>query len=626
MLIPVKEYRTSGGVYTLPDAVTLASPRRADDLPLAQLARALRALGRRSQRQLNAVAPAAVRMLRTATGAAEGYRIEITPRGVAVSSHTDAGAYYALQTLRALVVATRGRLRCGVINDAPDFARRGVYLDCARGKVPALHTLLALVERLAHWKINELQLYIENVFAFTRHPAIGRGFSPFTAHDIVALDEQCARHHVRLVPSLASFGHLETVLALPRYRALGELPGTLDKPGGTTLCPGDPGSLRLLEELYEEFLPLFTAREFNVCCDETWELGKGRSKARAARVGVGRVYLDFLLKIHRLCQRHGMRMNAWADIVLEHPELLSGVPRDVVMLNWEYGAHGARIPRTKEIVRAGLPCVVCPGTSGWNSHGTRLDNAMQNVAAFAAVGRTCRVEGLLNTDWGDGGHRNTLGVSMHGFAHGAAHAWHGRGVDDATFTERYCAQSFAGCDARALANAIRALGGVQSSLGCASGKGCAPYHMLVEPLDPRRDIYRGINPRSPVRVPRAWQGSHAACATERELAAVVELLGTQTFWPAAPAGLAAFERQTLADYAIAARMDALAARRGLAIRALRAGQSIPAQQWRALADDTRAVARDFARAWLARNRPSRLRDNLLLLQRAEAECRCQARN
>ena len=33
-----------------------------------------------------------------------------------------------------------------------------------------------------------------------------------------------------------------------------------------------------MAELYEEFVPLFEAADFNVCGDETWDLGKGRSK------------------------------------------------------------------------------------------------------------------------------------------------------------------------------------------------------------------------------------------------------------------------------------------------------------------------------------------------------------
>ena len=474
------------------------------------------------------------------------------------------------------------------------------------------------MERLARWKINELQLYIENVFAFKRHPAIWRGFSPLTTEEIVALQEHCTRHHVRLVPSLSSFGHLETVLGLPQYRQMAELPGTLGKPGGTTLCPGDRRSIKFIEELYEEFVPLFTAKDFNVCCDETWELGRGRSKARAARVGVGRLYLEFLLKIHRLCGRFGKRMNAWADIVLDHPELLREIPRDVVMLNWEYNAKGARIPRTKEIARAGLPFMVCSGTSSWCSHGTRLDNAIANVANFAAEGRRQGAEGLLNTDWGDLGHRNTLGVSLHGYAHGAAHAWYGAGVDDRGFTDAFCFHVFRQQDTR-LAAAVRLVGNSHNTIGSRNGKGADPYHMLVEPFQPGVDGYRGIDPRSPVFFPPDWRHSRIDAATPAGLRAVIEQLSARNLWPAPVAGLDAFERLTLEEYALAARMDVLAARRGLIGQAVRAGASVSATEAARVAVGLREMAREFERLWLARSKPSRLRDNLTLIQRAARE-------
>ncbi len=108
-------------------------------------------------------------------------------------------------------------------------------------------------------------------------------------------------HFINFVPSLTSFGHFEKILMLPEYQHLGEMPGFRGHPGGSTLCPGDPGSIKLLEDMYDDFLPLFDAEDFNACGDEPWELGKGRSKARAKRIGLGRVYLDFLLKIHKLC-------------------------------------------------------------------------------------------------------------------------------------------------------------------------------------------------------------------------------------------------------------------------------------------------------------------------------------
>jgi len=213
---------------------------------------------------------------------------------------------------------------------------------------------------------------------------------------------------------------MEKILALPKYRHLGELPGYNGHPGGTTLYPSDPGSIKLISRMYKEFLPLFQAEDFNICGDEPWELGKGRSKRQAKKLGVGKVYLNFILKIHKLCQKYGKRMNMWADIVLTHPEIIPAIPKDIVMLNWDYYPEGKWMRRTNEIVDAGLSVVCCPGTHGWQSHGSRMKHAINNVARFSRIARKYAAEGLLNTDWGDFGHRNTLGVSLHGFAHGAA--------------------------------------------------------------------------------------------------------------------------------------------------------------------------------------------------------------
>jgi len=611
LLIPVRSFRRTRGTFALPDKAVLTTPRSVDALPLKQLAADLRRSGTRSRVICGAAGPATIRLRRDPKVAGrDAYRVDITRDGIDVAASADPGAYYAVQTLRELLRIHGRKLPLGTIADRPDFPRRGVYLDCSRGKVPTLDTLKTLVERLAAWKINEFQVYVENVFTFAKHPAIGRGYSPFTPAEMIDLQDHCRSHHIALVGSLASFGHMERILCLPEYSRLGEMAGFRDLPGGTTLCPGDPGSVRLMEDLYDEFLPLHEAEDFNVCCDETWELGKGRSRRRAGRVGVGRVYLDFLLKLHRLCEKHGKRMNAWADIVLEHPELLGELPQDIVMLNWEYGATGRRIPRTREITDAGLPCVVCPGTSGWQSHGTRMTNAIGNVAGFAAEGRRRRVEGLLNTDWGDGGHRNFLGVSLHGYAHGTAHAWNGRAVDDAKFTRAFCFHAFGRRDG-GLARAIRTLGDTYLRT---PGK---LYHGLVESLTGDREFRRSISIGSPVR----WlHGSAIDDMQPAGLRKIVSALADLRF-DGGGEKLHRFEALALRELAASARMDALAARRALTAKDIRAGKTPATSVLRGLANETRRVAGEFEKLWLARNRPSRLKDNLTLFRKAEQQCR-----
>ena len=216
-LIPVRKYIECHGVFCWPHVPVLASAATADVLPFKQLASdTVKLLGIKMQIKLNGYGPATVRVVRDRKRQRdEGYRINITPDEIKISARTDSGAYYAIQTLRELITAKGLKLRCCRIEDWPDFGRRGVYLDCSRGKVPKLQTLKQLVERLARWKINELQLYIENVFTFRRHPLIGKGYSPFTPEEILELQDYCQLHHVKLVGSMASFGHTEKILMLP---------------------------------------------------------------------------------------------------------------------------------------------------------------------------------------------------------------------------------------------------------------------------------------------------------------------------------------------------------------------------------------------------------------------------
>jgi hypothetical protein len=603
LVVPVKKIGLRKGFFRWPARPAFACSNMADAIGLKQLIRDL------SKHHINAnitsdsSRQATLRIYRyKKITNSEAYRLTITQTGLEIHAKTDAGAYYALQTLREMTAIYGKVLPLCKIEDEPDFRRRGVYLDCSRGKVPKLNTLKELVKWLSHWKINEIQLYVENVFTFKKHPEIGKGYSPFTPEEILSLQEHCKKFHIRLVGSLSSFGHFEKILSLPKYRHLGEKPGFRGFPGGTTLCPTNPDTIKLVAELYSEFVPLFEAEDFNVCCDETWELGKGRSEKKAIRIGVGQVYLDFLLKIHRLCEKHGKRMNAWADIILNHPELLGKLPRDIALLNWEYEQNGANIARTREIANPGLPLMVCPGTSGWLTHGTRLPNSMGNVTNFAAAGRKYHAEGLLNTDWGDQGHRNFLGVSLHSFAHGAANAWNGKAVDNTIFTENFCYNAFGQQDNR-MAKAIGLLGSTYITCGRTSPNKSLLFQSFFEPMLQDKTI----------------ECSAIDLMSKEGLRQITAELSDDTLWPADIKTTGNFEQLALRELKLASRMDYLASRRALVAKALRSGQNVKNSELRQLRKQMHDIGTVFKELWLARNKVSRLNDNMRLFNLAEDE-------
>ena len=601
MVVPVRECTDLPGTMRLSDTVTLGSMLGEDALALAQLRDDLTALELEARVQMGAEAATVFVRRDRALDHPEGYRVDIREDGIQVVSATAAGAYYALQTLRDLVRIHGRDIPCCRIEDKPTIPRRAVYHDCARGKVPTVETVNQLMEWLAHWKINEFQLYIENTFQFSQHPAIGEGFSPYSPDDILAMQEHAKKHHISFVPSLTSFGHFERILMLPEYRDLAEMPGARGMPGGTTLCPDDPRSIELVEDMYEDFLPLFEVEDFNVCLDEPWELGRGRSKDRVERDGLGQVYLDFVLKIRDLCHRHGKRMNMWGDIVMKHPEVLPDLPRDIVVLNWDYWIHGQRISRTHELRDLDLPFVCCPGTNSWNSHGSRLEAALTNVSMFAEAAKENNAEGLMNTDWGNVGHRHFLASSLCSFAHGAAHGWCTEEVDDDRHVERFCDLVFGDPDEE-LAGVVRLLG--EYPLGVDH-----PYLALLEdmvepgkPLTPAPEIFGGFRIKKNLDMDGV-EASEEEIAERREAVAAIQ-------WPKPRRKLSPFEELAMDEYAMAARMEALGCRHMELSRRVRAGESVAPTDLREYAEKLEERAAQFEELWLARNRPSRLADNL----------------
>ena len=367
----------------------------------------------------------------------QGYRLQALPGGVTLTGFGEAGLFHGAATLAQWARLHRRPADLGEasvevpaarIIDWPDFASRGVMLDISRDKVPTMDTLMELVDLLASLKINQLQLYMEHTFAYTGHETVWREASPLTGQQVRMLDFRCRERGVELVPNQNSLGHFHRWLKHEPYRRLAECPEGIEHPfcrerEPFSLCPVDPGALKLLEDLYDQLLPNFHSPLFNVGLDETMDVGTGRSAAACEERGTVEVYLEYLIQVHELARRRGRRMQFWGDIILKRPDLIERLPDDVIALEWGYEASHPFEKHTPHFARSGLDFYVCPGTSSWNSLGGRVDNALKNLARAAAVGHEQGAAGYLITDWGDFGHLQPLPVSYPGILAGAGFCW-----------------------------------------------------------------------------------------------------------------------------------------------------------------------------------------------------------
>jgi hexosaminidase len=365
----------------------------------------------------------------------QAYVLAVQRGRIVLYADAPPGLFYAVQTLRQLVRLQGDHIPALTIRDWPSLGARGLMLDISRRKVPTLATLKHLVDELSHYKLNVLQLYTEHTFQFPSHPRIGAGCGSLSSEDILELDAHCRQRHAELMPNLQSFGHARNILLLSEYRHLAETELLW------TLSPGVEETYTLLDELYGDMLPSFSSPTLNVDCDETYDLGQGASQALVEQAGgapegVGRVYLQHVLRVRELAARRGKRIQIWADMLLEHPELIAELPGDVTLLAWCYDPRES-YPEVSQLAGAGAGMWICPGTGSWNSLFPRVGGARTNIRNLVRDGLAAGAVGMLNTDWGDFGHYQPMGLSWHGYLFGAAQGWSGGTTDDGAFDEAF---------------------------------------------------------------------------------------------------------------------------------------------------------------------------------------------
>ena len=370
--------------------------------------------------------------------AADHYRLTVAPAGVTLAAGGDEALCNGVQTLCQLVQNHGAALPAQQILDWPDMANRGYYFDCSRGRVTTLAYLKTVADRLCRYKVNQWQLYIEHTYLFRDLSEAWRDDTPLTAQEILELDDYCAARHIELVPSLSTFGHMYKILSTKTCCDLCELEDSEKIPfsysyagAHHTLNASDPDSLAFVKKLIDEYRPLFRTNKFNICDDETFDLGKGRSKELADREGEQALYVRHVRALCEYIVAQGGIPQFWGDIMWRFPESCRELPKETICLNWGYLPE-QRENEIRDIAASGITQYACPGCCGWNRWMPLQLYAYKNNRIMGRHARKYHAVGILNTDWGDYGHINDPRLTVPGMLYGAAFAWN---ADEVPFDE-----------------------------------------------------------------------------------------------------------------------------------------------------------------------------------------------
>lgn len=320
----------------------------------------------------------------------EGYRLDVTPKGVEVRASRFPGFFYAVQSLRQMLPAAvygtepapgeEWVLPCVSIEDAPRFAYRGMHLDVARHffsveevkrylDVMSIHKLNRFHWHLtdgAGWRI-EIKKYpaLTDIAAWRPYPdwegwnfggkrychrddpAAAGGY--YTQDDIREVVEYARALHIEVIPEIEMPGHSEEVLAVYPELSCSGKPYT-----DSDFCIGNEQTFEFLESVLSEVIGLFPSEYIHIGGDEASKQGWRTCPECAARMrreglqDVDELQSYLVHRIGTFLAAKGRRLLGWDEI------LQGGLAPGATVMSWR-GTEGGIAA-----ARAGHRAVMAP--------------------------------------------------------------------------------------------------------------------------------------------------------------------------------------------------------------------------------------------------------------------------
>lgn len=232
-----------------------------------------------------------------ATEQAEGYQLVIHDEQIALSGNDNAGAFYAVQSLLALlpVEGERTVLPNLTIKDWPRFSWRGLHYDMARN-FHGKEVTLRMIDQLARYKLNKLHLHLtedegwrieipglpeltqigaKRCFDLSERSCLltqlgtgpfpsGNGNGYYSTADFIEILKYAAVRHIEIIPEIDMPGHARAAVKAMQARYL-----TLKEQGkeaeATQYLLSDP-----LDQSNYITVQNYTDNSINVCLPSTY--------------------------------------------------------------------------------------------------------------------------------------------------------------------------------------------------------------------------------------------------------------------------------------------------------------------------------------------------------------------
>jgi len=325
-----------------------------------------------------------------ATLGAEGYTLNVTANGVAITATAGSGLFYGTQTLLQLLppqvfspTKAAGSVAWAIpavrIEDRPRFRWRGLLLDVARHFF-SKEEVKNYLDLMAQHKLNTLQLHLTDDngwrieikrypkltemgawrkdIGFGLNPKDGTAYGPdgryggfYTQDDAREIVAYAKARYITVLPEIEMPGHSGAArLAYPEFGCNG---------GGSAFCAGNDATFGFVEGVLSEVLDLFPSKDIHVGGDEVvidgWKKCE-KCQARIRREGLtneAELHGYFLRRIKKYLDSRDRNTAGWD----ESNSRKGDVAPFAIVMSWKSVEAGILAANT------GLDVIMIPHTS-----------------------------------------------------------------------------------------------------------------------------------------------------------------------------------------------------------------------------------------------------------------------
>ncbi len=219
-----------------------------------------------------------------------------------------------------------------------ELTRIAFMVDLAR-QVESPEALKRIITWGAEFGYNELFLYGEAGFAFKSHPGISYPWA-ISAEDYKDIESFAAKLSIQIIPIIPLLGHASYIVEAPGLEHLNELQDksqAIIRCDGANLCTSNPGTLKVAEELINEWAGVSNSPYLHLGGDEAWHFAlcpECRKHVKAK--GRGKVLAEYFNALNEIVKNCGRQMMIWHDMLFYYDNTLEHLDKDIIICSWHY--------------------------------------------------------------------------------------------------------------------------------------------------------------------------------------------------------------------------------------------------------------------------------------------------